>query len=213
MLAALLTGVNRAFPFVQGSANRKYFLKTPLCASLHAYMLCSLFYCHWFPGEIPSFEDHLQSLFKVVHIGPLATAIQSLVLLYQIMESRQAVSGRYYQALYTKLVDPRLSHSGKQVGSLWLHTCNMMQQSRDNCSVLCTVSYTFVLCVPQALFLNILFKSLKTDPEVKRVQAFLKRMLQVCSSHSPPFVCGCLYLISEVCRVWLNTCVKQITCK
>ncbi len=50
----------------------------------------------------------------------------------------------------------------------------------------------------QALFLNILFKSLKSDPEIKRVKAFLKRILQVCCYHSPPFACGCLYMISEV---------------
>ena len=61
------------------------------------------------------FEDHMQSLFTVVHVGPLATGIQSLLLLYQVMESRQAISGRYYQALYTKLMDPALKHSGKQV--------------------------------------------------------------------------------------------------
>lgn len=30
------------------------------------------------------------------------------------------------------------------------------------------------------------------------VQAFLKRILQVCSIHQPPFICGCLFLISEV---------------
>ena len=72
---------------------------------------------HFCVGEVSSFEEHLQSLFKVVHTGPLATSIQSLVLLYQIMESRQAVSGRYYQALYSKLLDPRLSYTGKQA---WL---------------------------------------------------------------------------------------------
>ena len=47
-------------------------------------------------------------------MGPLATGIQSLVLLYQVMESRQEVSGRYYQALYTKLFDSRLKHTNKQ---------------------------------------------------------------------------------------------------
>lgn len=57
----------------------------------------------------------MQSLFKVVHVGPLATGIQSLMLLYQVMESHQGVSTRYYQALYAKLLDPRLKHSGKQV--------------------------------------------------------------------------------------------------
>ena len=66
-------------------------------------------------GDIPSFEDHLHSLFTVVHVGPLATGIQSLMLLFQVMESRKSVSGRYYQALYAKLMDPALKHSGKQV--------------------------------------------------------------------------------------------------
>ena len=55
--------------------------------------------------------------------------------------------------------------------------------------------YSFI----QAIFLNLLFKSLKSDPETNRVKAFLKRMLQVCSNHAPPFVCGSLFLISEVC--------------
>ncbi|KAL5470662.1 hypothetical protein EMCRGX_G028664 [Ephydatia muelleri] len=86
VLAAILTGINRAFPFVK--------------------------------GEIPSLEDHLHTLFKVVHVGPVATGIQSLMLLYQIMESKQAVSGRYYQALYTKLQDPALRNlSGQGLGT------------------------------------------------------------------------------------------------
>eukprot|EP00731_Ephydatia_muelleri_P028352 Em0019g1225a len=134
VLAAILTGINRAFPFVK--------------------------------GEIPSLEDHLHTLFKVVHVGPVATGIQSLMLLYQIMESKQAVSGRYYQALYTKLLDPALRNlSG------------------------------------QAMFLNVLYKSLKSDPVMNRVKAFLKRILQVCGSHAPSFVCGCLILISEVLKL------------
>ena len=73
-----------------------------------------MFRCINILGEIASFEDQLHSLFKVVYVGPLATGIQSLMLLYQVMESRQAVSGRYYQALYTKLMDPQLKRSGKQ---------------------------------------------------------------------------------------------------
>lgn len=153
MLAALLTGVNRAFPFVEGKNHTLiccylcFYSSNPVPFALNCYSLyqfkvhqssCSF---HAFPctpqttvsgdilpsaishvhpkpcaalGDIPSFEEHLQSLFKVVHVGPLATAIQSLVLLYQVMESRQAVSGRYYQALYTKLLEPQLRHSKKQ---------------------------------------------------------------------------------------------------
>jgi len=57
------------------------------------------------------------------------------------------------------------------------------------------------VCALQALFLNLLFKSVKVDPELGRVKAFLKRILQVCTSHAPPFVCGCLIMLSEVSDV------------
>nr|POE50127.1 ribosome biogenesis protein noc1 [Quercus suber] len=50
----------------------------------------------------------------------------------------------------------------------------------------------------QVLYLNLLFRSLKADLNAKRVQAFVKRLLQVITLHEPPFVCGVLYLISEL---------------
>lgn len=50
----------------------------------------------------------------------------------------------------------------------------------------------------QIMYLNLLFKSLKADVNAKRVQAFVKRLLQVITMHEPPFICGVLYLISEL---------------
>ncbi|KAI9886306.1 MAG: hypothetical protein M1823_001915 [Watsoniomyces obsoletus] len=50
----------------------------------------------------------------------------------------------------------------------------------------------------QAMYLNLLFRSLKADLDVKRVKAFVKRLLQVLTLHQPPFVCGALYLIKEI---------------
>ncbi|KAK4547439.1 hypothetical protein LTR36_001095 [Oleoguttula mirabilis] len=50
----------------------------------------------------------------------------------------------------------------------------------------------------QVMYLNLLYKSLKADLNAKRVQAFVKRLLQVVTMHEPPFVCGVLYLISEL---------------
>ncbi|KAI6822141.1 CBF-domain-containing protein [Hortaea werneckii] len=50
----------------------------------------------------------------------------------------------------------------------------------------------------QVMYLNLLYKSLKQDLSAKRVQAFVKRMLQIITMHEPPFVCGVLYLISEL---------------
>ena len=50
----------------------------------------------------------------------------------------------------------------------------------------------------QIMFLNLLFRSLKADTSIKRVQAFVKRLLQIIHMHEPPFICGVLYLINEL---------------
>ncbi|CAJ2513471.1 Uu.00g015900.m01.CDS01 [Anthostomella pinea] len=51
----------------------------------------------------------------------------------------------------------------------------------------------------QYLYLNLLYRSLKADIDVRRVKAFVKRMLQVLNLHQPSFVCGILYLATELC--------------
>lgn len=50
----------------------------------------------------------------------------------------------------------------------------------------------------QALYLNLLLRSLKNDVDVRRVKAFAKRMLQISGLHQPPFVCGLLYVVSQL---------------
>lgn len=50
----------------------------------------------------------------------------------------------------------------------------------------------------QVMYLNLLYKSLKADVSVKRVLAFVKRLLQTIHLHEPPFACGILYLVSEL---------------
>ena len=50
----------------------------------------------------------------------------------------------------------------------------------------------------QALYLNLLFRALKSDLNVKRVQAFAKRLMQVVAMHQPSFACGTLYLLREL---------------
>jgi hypothetical protein len=46
-----------------------------------------------------------------------------------------------------------------------------------------------------ALYLNLLFRALRSDLSVKRVKAFTKRMLQIVTLHQPPFICGVFYLL------------------
>ena len=50
----------------------------------------------------------------------------------------------------------------------------------------------------QAMFLNLLFKALKADDSIERVQSFVKRLLQCVSLAQVPVVCGSLFLISEL---------------
>lgn len=50
----------------------------------------------------------------------------------------------------------------------------------------------------QALYLNLLYRSLKNDVDVRRVKAFVKRMLQIVNIHRPSFACGVLYLVFEL---------------
>ncbi|RDD47481.1 CCAAT/enhancer-binding protein zeta [Trichoplax sp. H2] len=53
----------------------------------------------------------------------------------------------------------------------------------------------------QALFLNLVYKALKSDSVLSRVKAFVKRLLQVCTHEQPPFVCGTLYMLSEIFKL------------
>ena len=50
----------------------------------------------------------------------------------------------------------------------------------------------------QTLYLNLLFKALRSDLSVKRVKAFAKRLLQVVAMHQAPFAIGVLYLLREL---------------
>ena len=50
----------------------------------------------------------------------------------------------------------------------------------------------------QALYLNLLFRALRSDLNLNRVRAFVKRLLQVITMHQPSFICGVLYLLSEL---------------
>lgn len=52
----------------------------------------------------------------------------------------------------------------------------------------------------QVMYLNLLYRSLKADLSIKRVQAFVKRILQVLALHEAPFICSALYLVSEIIK-------------
>ncbi|NWH56934.1 CEBPZ protein, partial [Geococcyx californianus] len=111
-------------------------------------------------------KEQMDTLFKVLHLVNFSTSVQALMLLFQVMDSQQTVSDRYYAALYKKLLDPALA-----------------------------------TCSKPSMFLNLVYKSLKADVVLRRVKAFVKRLLQVTCGQMPPFICGTLYLLSELLKV------------
>ncbi|XP_009070901.1 PREDICTED: CCAAT/enhancer-binding protein zeta, partial [Acanthisitta chloris] len=111
-------------------------------------------------------KEQMNTLFKVLHLVNFSTSVQALMLLFQVMDSEQTVSDRYYAALYKKLLDPALA-----------------------------------TCSKPSMFLNLVYKSLKADVVLRRVKAFVKRLLQVTCGQMPPFICGTLYLLSELLKV------------
>ncbi|NWR89814.1 CEBPZ protein, partial [Furnarius figulus] len=111
-------------------------------------------------------KEQMNTLFKVLHVANFSTSVQALMLLFQVMDSQQTLSDRYYAALYKKLLDPALA-----------------------------------TCSKPSMFLNLVYKSLKADIVLRRVKAFVKRLLQVTCGQVPPFICGTLYLLSELLKV------------
>jgi ribosome biogenesis protein MAK21 len=54
----------------------------------------------------------------------------------------------------------------------------------------------------QIMYLNLLYRSLKADINLKRVKAFIKRLLQIITMHEPPFACGVLFLVNELAKAF-----------
>lgn len=56
----------------------------------------------------------MDTLFKITHAGTFNTSLQALSLIFQVCQSRAAVSDRFYRTLYESLHDERLMTSSKQ---------------------------------------------------------------------------------------------------
>ncbi|KAK9463392.1 CBF/Mak21 family-domain-containing protein [Lipomyces oligophaga] len=132
LLSAILTGLNRAFPY----------------SSL----------------EDEVFKKHLAVIYDVARSGNFNTRVQALMFLYQISNSNEVQSNRFYRTLYESLLDPRVIISSKQ-----------------------------------ALYLNLVFKAIKSDINPDRVKAFAKRLAQVAlETLNVGFCAGVVYLLNEL---------------
>ncbi|KAF9198465.1 hypothetical protein BGZ49_000714, partial [Haplosporangium sp. Z 27] len=131
MIAAVLTGVNRAFPFAKVDDN--------------------------------VFAAHMDIIFRITHTGTFNTSIQALRLIFRVSSIQKNISDRFYRTLYESLLDPRLVVTSKQ-----------------------------------SIYLNLIYDALQADQSLPRIKSFVKRLVQSCGHHQPPFICGAFYLISKL---------------
>lgn len=59
-------------------------------------------------------DKNLNTLFKLVHITSFNVSIQALMLLNQVMDSRDDMIHRYYNALYKKMFELEWRNTAKQ---------------------------------------------------------------------------------------------------
>eukprot|EP00939_MAST-03C_sp_MAST-3C-sp1_P002739 g2739.t1 len=186
-LSALLTGVNRAFPYASD-----LLMKDTGDAS----------------GR-KAFDDSVDALFKISHVAPLTTGVQALTFLFQIVQADMGVSReneikkngekakkkekknavetkssansarlqtRFYRALYQRLLAPELWSARGRL----------------------------------KLVLNLIYKATKYDPSPTRARAFLKRLLQVSAHGTPAMSCGALYLASSILAARKAVCRRVV---
>jgi len=55
--------------------------------------------------------------------------------------------------------------------------------------------------VKTAIFLNLVYKALKVDPNIVRIMAFMKRLLQIALHQPPNFIGAVLFIVSEMIKI------------
>ncbi|XP_042899451.1 CCAAT/enhancer-binding protein zeta [Parasteatoda tepidariorum] len=58
--------------------------------------------------------DQMDAMYRLVHLVSFNISIQALMLIFQVLDSSDSVSDRFYGALYRKLLDTSLATSSKQ---------------------------------------------------------------------------------------------------
>ncbi|XP_054723250.1 CCAAT/enhancer-binding protein zeta-like [Uloborus diversus] len=62
--------------------------------------------------------NQLDAMYRLVHMVNFNTSIQAMMLIFQVLDSKDNLSDRFYNALYRKLLDPAISGSSRQASLL-----------------------------------------------------------------------------------------------
>nr|CAI5855010.1 unnamed protein product [Callosobruchus analis] len=58
--------------------------------------------------ELSKISEHIETMYRLVHLAQFNTSLQALILLYQVCDFESGNVSRFYNALYKKLLDPSL---------------------------------------------------------------------------------------------------------
>lgn len=165
LLSALLTGVNRAHPYL--------------------------------PAKDQKLEEHVDSLYRVVHTAPPAACTQALLLLFHLAIGSEEVENskkdakkatqtkeeaarheRFFRALYSTLSQTAVLGSGKHL----------------------------------TMFFNLLYKAMKSDTDISRVIAFAKRILCTTIHCNSAVTAASLFLLNEISKYHptLLSCFQEV---
>ncbi|EIN04447.1 CBF-domain-containing protein [Punctularia strigosozonata HHB-11173 SS5] len=132
------------------------------------------------------FNRHIDTLFLITHKSTFNISLQALVLIHQICVSLRRPSPPSSSS------KPSASSSGAQVQDRYYRT--LYASLHDP---------RLATSNKQAMYLNLLFKSLKSDPNAARVKAVIRRFVQVIASGAfggcgTEFIAGGLFLLGEL---------------
>ncbi|XP_063991523.1 CCAAT/enhancer-binding protein zeta isoform X2 [Diachasmimorpha longicaudata] len=113
--------------------------------------------------ETIKIHEHIDSVYRVVHVGSFNVALNALGLLHQVTSNNPSQENRFYTAFYKKLLDPQIGTVSKR-----------------------------------AIFLNLLYRVMKSDKNTSRVYAFVKRILQASMYFPACMACATLYSVSQL---------------
>ncbi|KAJ8868020.1 hypothetical protein PR048_031829 [Dryococelus australis] len=65
-------------------------------------------------AEMEQISEHVQTMYKVVHLASFNVSLHTLCLLYHVCDHANSMSDRFYSVLYKKIADPGLMTSSHQ---------------------------------------------------------------------------------------------------
>eukprot|EP01138_Halocafeteria_seosinensis_P014490 gb/GECG01014793.1/.p1 GENE.gb/GECG01014793.1/~~gb/GECG01014793.1/.p1 ORF type:complete len:827 (+),score=142.82 gb/GECG01014793.1/:1-2481(+) len=171
VMSALLTGVNRAFPYTSAAnpeaagEERKMKERSTKDATVAAKVkaLDATTMGGFELNIVETLETKADTLFKIAHEANFNTSVQALTLIFQVATARESFRDRFYTALYSTLFRQDLPYTNKH-----------------------------------HLFLNLVYRALRDDKDEHRVATLVKRLLQVATYMSASFAAAVLYLVSDL---------------